>query len=222
MSPSPAVYYKATSREDTTIQGAEGGRWRLPLLDFKKPENMHRDKSVPACNPHTKRARHGGIEGERERVLTAFKTPLGILCHCILSALLLASTISQHSVRLSVCKPLRADQSPFAASAPHFLSPSAFYLPFQLLFFIPLSSHPLSPLIPSPSCSGVSGLFQCSTSYSSLVLSSPSSISFLFSRGPTYLLPASHSSLTHRRRRRIRRELKLVGSREVTEAFGKE
>lgn len=83
-------------------------------------------------------------------MLTAFKTPLGILCHCILSALLLVSTISQHSVRLSVCKPLRADQSPFAASAPHFLSPSAFYPPFQLLFFIPsplsspLPSHPLS------------------------------------------------------------------------------
>lgn len=56
-------------------------------------------------------------------MLTAFKTPMGIfLCHCILSPLLLASTISQQRVRLSVCKPLRADQSPFAASAPRFLS----------------------------------------------------------------------------------------------------
>lgn len=34
-------------------------------------------------------------------MLTAFKTPMGILCHCILSPLLLASTISQHSMCLS-------------------------------------------------------------------------------------------------------------------------
>lgn len=31
-------------------------------------------------------------------MLTPFKTPMGILCHCILSPVLLASTISQHSV----------------------------------------------------------------------------------------------------------------------------
>lgn len=31
-------------------------------------------------------------------MLTAFKTPMGILCHCILSPPLLASAISQHGV----------------------------------------------------------------------------------------------------------------------------
>ena len=40
----------------------------------------------------------GMRDGGRERMLTAFKTPMGILCHCIPSPLLLASTISQHSV----------------------------------------------------------------------------------------------------------------------------
>lgn len=32
-------------------------------------------------------------------MLTAFKTPMGILCHCLLSPPLLASAISQHSAR---------------------------------------------------------------------------------------------------------------------------
>lgn len=76
-------------------------------------------------------------DGGREQMLTAFKTPMGILCHCILSPLLLASTISQHSVCQSVSKPLRADQSPFAASAPGCFSPHSTSRSFLTLPFIP-------------------------------------------------------------------------------------
>lgn len=108
-------------------------------------------------------------------MLTAFKTLMGILCHCILSPALLASAISQHSVCLSVSKPLRADQSPFAASAPGCF-PSSFHQPFlphsishptfQLLFFIPLSSFF------SLSTSSSSSLLCSSFSFSSLPVSS--------------------------------------------------
>lgn len=77
-------------------------------------------------------------DGGRERMLTAFKTPMGILCHCILSPLLLASTISRHSVCVCVSlKPLRADQSPFAASAPGCFSHRSTIRSSLTLSFIP-------------------------------------------------------------------------------------
>lgn len=83
-------------------------------------------------------------------MLMALKTPMGIFCHCILSPLLFAFTISQHSVCVSVSKPLRADQSPFAASAP-----GCFHHPFPLSLCVFLSYistplpffNPLSPFI---------------------------------------------------------------------------
>lgn len=47
----------------------------------------------------TREGKSKGMRDEgRARMLTAFKTPMGILCHFVLSPLLLASTISQHSV----------------------------------------------------------------------------------------------------------------------------
>lgn len=70
-----------------------------------KLENMYEDKQ---CQHAVLTLREGESKGMRERakargierrwMLTAFKTPMGILCHCILAPLLLASTISHHSM----------------------------------------------------------------------------------------------------------------------------
>lgn len=120
-----------------------------------KSGNMHQDKSVPAHSPHSQRGRELKHEGWRGRtMLTAFKTPMGILCHCILSAPLLASTISQHSVRFCLSPNLSDRISHplllqlLAASLP--ISPSIplllcllFYISTPPPFFIPLSPFSL-------------------------------------------------------------------------------
>ena len=81
-------------------------------------------------------------DGGRERMLTAFKTPMGILCHCILSPLLLASTISRHSVCVCVSQASQSGSvtlccfsSWLLLSSFHhpFLSHSVFYPTFPLL-----------------------------------------------------------------------------------------
>lgn len=90
--------------------------------------------------------RQGDWETERKWMLTVFKTPMRILGHCFLSALLLASAISHHSV---YCMPVgfQASQSGsvtlccFSSWLLLFLlhSPSLFYL----LSYIPSPSrHP--------------------------------------------------------------------------------
>lgn len=89
------------------------------------------------------------------------------------------------------------------------IPPSApFSLSFILHFYSRSSSHFLLFSLYHLLLSCPSGPFQCRTSHSLLVLSSPSSISSCSPR-PDHLLPPSHSRLTHwqKRRRRIRCEL---------------
>lgn len=122
---------------------------------------MHQDKLEPT-EAHAVRVWESigerNWETERKWMLTAFKTPMKILCHCFLPALLLASAISHHSVYcMSVC--FQASQSGsvtlccFSSWLLLFLlhSPSLFYLfypTFPLchhptVFFTPLSLLPL-------------------------------------------------------------------------------
>lgn len=113
---------------------------------------------MPAHSPHSQRGRELKHEGWRGRtMLTAFKTPMGILCHCILSPLLLASTISQHSVcfwlspnlseRIShpLLLQLLAASLPISPSVPLLLcllsyisTPPPFFIPLSP-FFLPLT-----------------------------------------------------------------------------------
>lgn len=164
-----------------------------------------------------KEGKSKGMRNEgRERMLTAFKTPMGILCHFILSPPLLASTISQHSVCLSVSKPLRADQSPIAASASGCFSPHSTIRCFLALSFIlhsysHSSSHFLLFFPPRP----LSFFILVSLVSTRAELPTVS----LFCRCPppsrlaltrlSHLLPPSHSSLTHWQKKRRRIKCKL-------------
>lgn len=141
--------------KDTNKHGAEGARW-VCCFWAKKLECMHQDKVKPA-EAHAGRVQEStgkrDWETERKWMLTAFKTPMRILCHCFLSAPLLASAISHHSVYcMPVC--LQASQSGsvtlccFSSWLLLFLlhSPSLFYLfypTFPLPVIIPLSFLPL-------------------------------------------------------------------------------
>lgn len=181
---------------------------------------MHQDKSVPACSPHTLReGKSKGMRDEgRARMLTAFKTPMGILCHFILSPLLLASTISQHSVCVCLSPSLSERISHplllqlLAASLLIPPSVALLALSFILHFYSHSSSHfllcpphplcfslPVSLISTSVELPTVSLLHQCPP---------PSRLALM---RPVHLLPPSHSSLTHwqKKRRRIRCKLNL-------------
>lgn len=121
--------------------------------------------------------------------------------------------LSPWRVRLSVSKPLRADQSPFAASAPGCFSPYSTILSFLTSFVYP--AFPLAVFILLPLF--LSDLFSLASSGVEL----PTTPLFCHRPPPSHLalswpehllLPSSHSSLTHwqKRRSRIRCELNLL------------
>lgn len=105
--------------------------------------------------------------GKRARMLTAFKTPMGILCHCILSPPLLASAISQHSVCVCLSPSLSERIShPLLLQllAASLLIPPS--VPFSLCLSSYISTailHPTFSFYPIPPCflSALSCLFQC-------------------------------------------------------------
>lgn len=157
----------------------------------------------------TLRGREQRHERWRERMLTAFKTPMGILCHCILSQLLLASTISQHSVCVCLSPSLSERIShPLLLQllAASLLFPPS--VPFSLSFILHFHSHSSSHflLFFSPFI-----FFLASSSVELPTVSlfchrpPPAHLAHSWS---DHLLPPSHSSLTHwQKRRRIRCEL---------------
>lgn len=123
--------------------------------------------------------------------------------------------LSPWRVCLPVSKPLRADQSPFAASAPGCFSPYSTIPSFLTLSFIPHFHSQSSSFYPSPSPLLLSDLFSLVSSSAELPTVSlfchrppPSHLALSW---PEHLLPSSHSSLTHwqKRRSRIRCELNL-------------
>lgn len=140
-------------------------------------------------------------DGGRERMLTAFKTPMGILCHCILSPLLLASTISQHGVCVSLSPSLSERISHplllqlLAASLLTFTNHPFFSLSLHSTFFL-FSFYYHTPVLLS--LTGFFGLFLCvelPTASKPCHLTPPSCLA-TSSLLPTPLL------LTGRRRRR--------------------
>lgn len=149
-------------------------------------------------------------------MLTAFKTPVGILCHCILSPLLppLSLTVACMSACLQASQSGSVTLCCFSSwlllSLFHhpFLSHSFFYPTFPLPIFIllPLSLSP--PLLLSDLFSLMSSRVELPTV--SLFCHHPPP-SHLALSWPEHLLPSSHSSLTHwqKRRSRIRCELNL-------------
>lgn len=151
-------------------------------------------------------------------MLTAAKTPVGILCHCIPSPLLLASTISHRGVCVCLSPSLSERIShPLLLQllAASLLIPPSF--PFSLLSFI-LRFHSRSSFsYPSSSLLLLSDLFGLASSSVEL----PTIPLFCHHPPPSHLalswpehllLPSSHSSLTHwqKRRSRIRCELNLL------------
>lgn len=99
-------------------------------------------------------------------MLTAFKSPMGILCHCILSPPLLDSTISQHSVCVCLSSSLSERIShplllqllaaslvipppaPLSLCLLSYISTSlsfftSLFLPLPSLFFLPFRSFPV-------------------------------------------------------------------------------
>lgn len=118
-----------------------------------KSRNMRRDKSVPACNPYNWRRQE---RWQEKAMLTAFKTLIGILCHGVLSPVLLASSISQPSVCFCLSPSLSEWIShPLLLQllAPSLLPPPSAPLRLCLLSYISTpspSSIPLSPFFPHP------------------------------------------------------------------------
>lgn len=126
--------------------------------------------------------------------------------------------LSPWRVRLSVSKPLRADQSPFAASAPGCFPPystilsslpSLFYPAFPLAVFVLLPLF-LSFLLLSDLFSLASSSVELPTI--PLFCHRPPPSRLALSWPEHLLLPSSHSSLTHwqKRRSRIGCELNLL------------
>lgn len=150
-------------------------------------------------------------------MLTAFKTPVGILCHCILSPLLLAPTISHGGVYVCLSPSLSERIShPLLLQllAASLLIPPS--LPFSLFLLSHISTpdlHPFTPLpLPPPLLSDLFSLMSSRVELPTVSLfchhPPPSHLALSW---PEHLLPSSHSSLTHwqKRRSRIRCELNL-------------
>lgn len=161
------------------------------------------------------RAKAWGIE--RGCMLTAFKTPMGILCHCILAPLLLASTISHHSMH--VCLTPSLSERISHSLLLQLLAASLLFLP-SIPFWLCLLSYILLPILYHFLSSPI--FFSSSSSLWSLwclpVLNLPTVSFFYHHPPPSHLLswpellfPPSHSCLTHwrKRRSRIRCELNL-------------
>lgn len=69
------------------------------LKSSRTCSGINRCQHAVATHTHTQKGESAKARGiESEWMLTAFKAPVGILCHCILSPQLLASTISHRSV----------------------------------------------------------------------------------------------------------------------------
>lgn len=135
-------------------------------------------------------------------MLTAFKAPMGILCHCILSPQLLASTISHRSVYVFLSPSLSEWIShPLLPQllAASFLIPSSVSLLFLPSYISSPNLHPFTALhfSPFPDLFKFS-IFSHRASSTSRVSSSPLFFWFFshlisLSRGPKHHLPSSHS-----------------------------
>lgn len=112
-------------------------------------------------------------DGGRELMLTAFKSPMGILCYCILSPPLLDSTISQHSMCVCLSSSLSERIShPLLLQllAASLVIPPSAPLSLCLLSYISTSLPFFTSLLlvlPSFFFSFLFGIFLCFTSVSS-------------------------------------------------------
>lgn len=164
MSPSPAVYYKQGRHKDLGNRG-----WKMEAAAFRLKSQgtcTRINQCQHAILTLTERGREskGMRDGGRERMLTAFKTPMGILCHCILSPQLLASTISQHSVCVCLSPSLSERIShPLLLQllAASLLIPPSVSFSLCLLSYIPTTLPFFIPLSPLFFFLLLSGLFPC-------------------------------------------------------------
>lgn len=126
-------------------------------------------------------------------MLTPFKTPMGVLCHCILSPVLLASTISQHSVCVCLSPSLSERIShPLLLQ----LLAASLLIPPSAPFFLGLLSYVSTPILhPTFSFSFPSSLLFVSLVSPSVELPTVSLSYHLFPPPPLVLSRPTTSSL---------------------------